>query len=77
MTRFVRVRDNATGHHLSLSEGVLVSAPERFSPLKSDGVDIHGRPLPPKLRQPKTSPAPAEVEAAEATNTEANKEATK
>lgn len=50
-TEWVRVRDDLTGHHVTIAAGTAARDPKRFGPLKSPAVDGNGRPLPPKYRQ--------------------------
>lgn len=80
MTEYVRVRDTATGHHITVSAALAARHPKRYAALKQDATDMDGKPLPPRY---KTAPsgtqdadAPAPDEAPEATTTEA-KEAKK
>lgn len=75
MTQFVRVRDVITGHHVTVSRGLVESDPKRWSELKQDATDVNGRPLPPKHKRTQSTEATAPAEAPEATTTEATKEA--
>lgn len=55
MTDYVRVRDNDTGHHLSVPAEAVKNNPSAYSVLKQDAVDRAGRPLPPKFKSPSPS----------------------
>lgn len=56
-TEWVRVRDDVTGHHITIDAAKQARDPKRFGLLKSPAVDVNGHPLPPKYRQqiPQTS----------------------
>ena len=78
MTEYVRVRDTATGHHITISAALAERHKSRYVELKQDAPDRDGRPLPPRhkiagaTRTERPVPdagAPAPVEATTATNT--------
>lgn len=80
MTELIRVRDTATGHHITVSAALAARHPKRYIELKQDATDRDGRPLPPRhkiagaTRTERPVPdadAPAPVEATTATNTTA------
>lgn len=48
MPELVRVRDNVTGHHLSITARLAEINPKRYTLLKQPAVDVNGRPLPAK-----------------------------
>ena len=88
MTDLIRVRDTATGHHITISAALAERYKSRYVELKQDATDRDGRPLPPRhkiagaTRTERPVPdadAPAPVEATTATNTitKATEEATK
>lgn len=77
MIEYVRVRDTATGHHITVSAALAERHKSRYVELKQDATDRDGRPLPPRhkiagaTRAERPVPdadAPAPVEATTATN---------
>lgn len=50
MAEYVRVRDNATGHHVSVLRSHLDRNPSGWTELKQDATYADGTPLPPKFK---------------------------
>lgn len=48
--RVVRVRDTATGHHITISADLADSDKARYKQLKSPAVDTNGNPAHPKFK---------------------------
>lgn len=46
----VRVRDTATGHHITITSDLADSDKARYKPLKSPAVDANGNPAHPKFK---------------------------
>ena len=58
MPEFVRVKQNETGHHLSVPVGHFKAAPDgAYTELKQGAADSAGNPLPPKYRTSVSSEA--------------------
>ena len=78
MPDLIRVRDTATGHHITISAALAERYKSRYVELKQDATDRDGRPLPPihkiasatraERRPAPDADAPAPVEATTATN---------
>lgn len=46
-SKWVRVRDEKTGHHITVPAAVVDSKRHKYRPLKSSPVDVNGRALAP------------------------------
>lgn len=57
MPKFVRVKDNDTGYHLSVPEAAVAANPKAYTVLKQDATAASGAPLPPSYTSPGKKPA--------------------